>query len=63
MMYWAGCAVAVANSYTEVLEMAHHQVASNNKHGVAEAILKYVLQTPPPSEGQQQRVAGKRMVA
>jgi len=52
MMYWAGCAVAVANSYTEVLEMAHHQVASNNKHGVAEAIVKYVLGDRRPSPGQ-----------
>ena len=43
MMIWSGCAVAVANSYSEVVEVSDHQVASNNKHGVAEAIRKYVL--------------------
>jgi len=54
MMEWAGCSVAVANGYPEILEAAHHRVASNDRGGVAEAILKYVLNGPP---------TGDRMVA
>ncbi len=47
MLEWAGCAVAVANSYAEVLTAADIEVASNNRHGVAEAIRKYVLSKGP----------------
>ncbi len=63
MLEWAGCAVAVANSYNEVLQQADHEVASNNRHGVAEAIHRYVLNEPVPFDLQPKTDKSARLVA
>ena len=43
LLDWAGTAVAVANSPQEVQEAADVVVASNNDHGVSEALRRFVL--------------------
>jgi len=50
MLRWAGVGVAMGNSLPEVLEAAPFVTASNDEHGVARAIERFVLGPPERHE-------------
>ena len=49
MLEFAGCSVAVANAYPEVLSKAKYITSSNNEDGVARALVKLVLRSAETS--------------
>ncbi|MDQ0208506.1 sugar-phosphatase [Alkalicoccobacillus murimartini] len=43
MVTYAGCGIAMENAIPELKEVANHITTSNNEHGVAEAINRFIL--------------------